>query len=123
MAPYTYAGYHPYTYGYHPYAYNYVKPYTYYANSGGAVHIILSRREKQRLKLTLIQMPGTDIMDTVHTPTDIDMATTDIGPTTHMPILATDMQVIIHIIIQVIIMENKFSDVHRIPDMATKRRE
>merc|ERR1712036_127473 len=43
VAPYTYAGYHPYTYGYHPYAYNYVKPYTYYANSGGAVHIVKKR--------------------------------------------------------------------------------
>jgi len=38
-APYVY---HPYAYNYAPYVYNHavVKPYTYYANSGGAVHIV-----------------------------------------------------------------------------------
>jgi len=38
-APYVY---HPYVYNYAPYVYNHavVKPYTYYANSGGAVHIV-----------------------------------------------------------------------------------
>jgi len=43
-APYVY---HPYVYNYAPYVYNHavVKPYTYYANSGGAVHIVKREAE------------------------------------------------------------------------------
>merc|ERR1712001_663547 len=49
-APYVY---HPYAYGaynYAPYVYNHaavVKPYTYYANSGGAVHIVKREAEAE----------------------------------------------------------------------------
>merc|ERR1712218_311181 len=49
-APYYY---HPYAYGaynYAPYVYNHaavVKPYTYYANSGGAVHIVKREAEAE----------------------------------------------------------------------------
>merc|ERR1712156_921304 len=42
--PYYYGGYHyPYAYNYAPVAHAAVKPYTYYANSGGAVHIVKKR--------------------------------------------------------------------------------
>merc|ERR1712165_129933 len=42
--PYLYGGIHyPYAYNYAPVAHTVVKPYTYYANSGGAVHIVKKR--------------------------------------------------------------------------------
>ena len=45
--PYYYGGYaglhYPYAYNYAPVAHTVVKPYTYYANSGGAVHIVKKR--------------------------------------------------------------------------------
>merc|ERR1712077_40687 len=42
--PYHYGGYaYPYAYNYAPVAHAVVKPYTYYANSGGAVHIVKKR--------------------------------------------------------------------------------
>merc|ERR1712154_3865 len=42
--PYYYGGYgYPYAYNYAPVAHAVVKPYTYYANSGGAVHIVKKR--------------------------------------------------------------------------------
>merc|ERR1712156_390334 len=42
--PYVYGGVHyPYAYNYAPVAHTVVKPYTYYANSGGAVHIVKKR--------------------------------------------------------------------------------
>ncbi len=62
-------------------------------------------------------MPGTDMPDTIHTPTDMDMDTD--ATITHTLILATDM-LDIHTITEVIIMENRFSNVHKIPFMAKK---
>merc|ERR1712165_529520 len=45
--PYYYGGYaglhYPYAYNYAPVAHTVVKPYTYYANSGGAVHVVKKR--------------------------------------------------------------------------------
>merc|ERR1712227_751809 len=43
--PYVYGGYfnYPYAYNYAPVAHTVVKPYSYYANSGGAVHVVKKR--------------------------------------------------------------------------------
>merc|ERR1712079_953902 len=42
--PYVYGGnFYPYAYNYAPVAHTVVKPYTYYANSGGAVHVVKKR--------------------------------------------------------------------------------
>merc|ERR1712113_1283332 len=80
--PYYYGGYaglhYPYAYNYAPVAHTVVKPYTYYANSGGAVHVV----KKAKQKLMLIQMLGMD-MDT-----DIDHTGEDI--------VLTDLLIIIH---------------------------
>merc|ERR1711993_61110 len=70
---------------------------------------ILSR-EKQKPRPRLIQRPGTDMPDTIHTPTDTD---TDIDTLTIdilMPM--EDMEDIIT--------ANRFSDEYRISDMAKK---
>merc|ERR1711979_92917 len=86
-----------------------------YANSGGAVHIVKREAEAEA---ELIQRPGTDMPDTIHTPTDTD---TDIDTLTmhiHMPTVPTD----ILIPTEDIITENRFSDEYRISDMAKRAR-
>merc|ERR1712020_714146 len=78
---------------------------------------ILSR-EKQKQKPRLIQRPGTDMPDTIHTPMDTD---TDIDTLTmhiHMPTGPTD----ILIPTEDIITANRFSDEYRISDMAKRAR-
>merc|ERR1711993_226144 len=68
---------------------------------------ILSR-EKQKPRLRLIQRPGTDMPDTIHTPTDTD---TDTDIDILMPTEDIPMD---------IITANKFSDEYRISDMAKR---
>merc|ERR1712113_840595 len=69
---------------------------------------ILSR-EKQKQKPRLIQRPGTDMPDTIHTPTDMDSDTDTL--TTHILIPTED-----------IITANRFSDEYRISDTAKRAR-
>merc|ERR1712113_970771 len=74
---------------------------------------ILSR-EKQKQKPRLIQRPGTDMPDTIHTPTDSDIDTLTMH--IHIPTVPTD----ILIPTEDIITANRFSDEYRILDMAKK---
>merc|ERR1712020_330138 len=78
-------------------------------------------REKQRPKLTPTQNLGTDMPDTLHTPTDTDTVITEHILHTDMP--PTDTEHIIHTPMVDIIMENKSSNVQKILGMDAKRRE
>merc|ERR1711997_259799 len=73
-----------------------------------AVEQFILSREKQKPRLRLIQRPGTDMPDTIHTPTDTD---TDTDIDILMPMEDIPMD---------IITANKFSDEYRISDMAKK---
>merc|ERR1711997_427524 len=80
---------------------------------------ILSR-EKQKPRPKLIQKPGTDMPDTIHTPTDTD---TDIDTLTMHILMPTVATVPTDILMPTedtedIITANKFSDEYRISDMA-----
>merc|ERR1711997_535910 len=81
---------------------------------------ILSR-EKQKQKPRLIQRPGTDMPDTIHTPTDTD---TDIDTLTMHILMPTVATVPTDILTDTedIITANKFSDEYRIKDMAKRAR-
>merc|ERR1712113_887399 len=74
---------------------------------------ILSR-EKQKQKPRLIQRPGTDMPDTIHTPMDTDL---DID-TLIMHILIPTVPTDILIPMEDITTANRFSDEYRISDMA-----
>merc|ERR1712113_136563 len=85
-----------------------------------AVEQFILSREKQKPRLRLIQRPGTDMPDTIHTPTDTD-TDTDIDilmPT--VDTVPTDILMPMEDIPMDIITANKFSDEYRISDMAKK---
>merc|ERR1712113_434798 len=78
---------------------------------------ILSR-EKQKQKPRLIQRPGTDMPDTIHTPTDMDSDTDTLTMHILIPTVPTD----ILIPTEDIITANRFSDEYRISDTAKRAR-
>merc|ERR1711997_235944 len=85
-----------------------------------AVEQFILSREKQKPRLRLIQRPGTDMPDTIHTPTDTD---TDTDIDILMPTVATaptDILMPMEDTPMDIITANKFSHEYRISDMAKK---
>merc|ERR1711997_951931 len=83
-----------------------------------AVEQFILSREKQKPRLRLIQRPGTDMPDTIHTPTDTDTDIDILMPT--VATVPTGILMPMEDIPMDIITANKFSDEYRISDMAKK---